>query len=116
MAQTANYQLMKMAWTTVDCPREAQKLASETVENGLAVCVQIDGPVKSVYHWNGKLEIAREWRLMFKCLDENIDRLEMFVLSRHPYDVPEWVCVEADRVGEAYLKWAQQGGKGLSSV
>ena len=116
MAQAANYQLMKMAWTTVDCAREAQKLASETVKNGLAVCVQIDGPVQSVYRWKGTLEIAQEWRLMFKCLDENVGRLETFVLSRHSYDVPEWICVEADRVGEAYLKWAQQGENGRSSV
>ena len=98
---------MKVAWTTVATAGEAEQLARELVTAGLAVCVQIEGPLRSHYVWEGKVESAEEYRLTLKCLDAHLPALEAAVLSRHPYAVPEWVVVDASRVGEKYLSWAR---------
>lgn len=98
---------MWIAWTTVDARADADRLAAEAVARGLALCVQIDGPVVSHYRWEGRLERAEEFRLCFKALPDQLDRLEAFVLARHPYDTPEWLVTRAERVGEKYLSWAQ---------
>ncbi|MEO0054253.1 MAG: hypothetical protein RLZZ50_200, partial [Verrucomicrobiota bacterium] len=47
------------------------------------------------------------WRLCFKCRAAGLAALEAFVLAAHPYSVPEWIAVRADRVGEKYLSWAR---------
>lgn len=99
---------MLVAWTTVDDAAVAEKLAFDAVAEKLAVCVQVDvTPVVSTYLWEGKTQTAREYRIAFKCLPEQLGRLETWVHQRHPYAVPEWIVVRAEHVGEKYLSWAK---------
>ena len=97
---------MFIAWTTVAARADADRLATESVRRHLAVCVQIEGPLHSHYLWKGQLERSEEFRLMFKCLPGQLPGLEALVRTTHPYDVPEWLVVRADQVGEKYLSWA----------
>jgi len=98
---------MQLAWTTLSERANAEKLAQAAVEQGLAVCVQIEGPIHSVYCWQGKAEDAQEYRLCFKLLPKHNAALEALIHTLHPYDVPEWVCVDATHVSEKYLSWAR---------
>lgn len=97
---------MFIAWTTVAARADADRLAAEAVRSQRAVCVQIEGPIVSHYAWEGQIERSEEFRLTFKCLPGHLPALETLVLSNHPYNVPEWLVVRADRVGEKYLSWA----------
>ena len=95
-----------IGWTTVDSEAAAQRLANGFVESELAVCVQIDSGVESVYRWEGKVQSEREWRLMVKFAAVRSAELLKYIEANHPYDVPEWVVVRAEQVGVEYLKWA----------
>ena len=97
---------MLLAWTTVEKRADADRLAAQAVAKNLAVCVQVDGPITSHYRWQGRDEQALEFRLCFKVLENHAAALEEYVLSSHPYEVPEWIVVPAQRVGEKYLSWA----------
>jgi periplasmic divalent cation tolerance protein len=68
--------------------------------------VQIDGPITSYYRWHGQPERTEEFRLVFKCLPSHLPALERHVLATHPYGTPQWIVVQAERVGEKYLSWA----------
>jgi len=98
---------MLIAWTTVASRDDAEKLAKSTIKAGLAVCVQIEGPITSVYRWEGRVEQSTEFRLMFKLLPTQSVALESHVMAQHSYDVPEWIVVPASQIGEKYLSWAQ---------
>jgi periplasmic divalent cation tolerance protein len=98
---------MYLAWTTVATPEDASRLARGAVEANLAACVQVDGPVASHYRWQGRLESAQEYRLMFKFLPEKATSLEAWIGAQHPYETPEWIVVRADHVSEKYLSWAR---------
>lgn len=98
---------MFVAWTTVSLRVDADRLAADAVERHLAVCVQVEGPIVSHYRWQGRIERAEEFRLMFKCLPEQLETLAAAVRSGHPYDTPEWIVVRAEYVGEKYLSWAK---------
>ncbi len=54
-------QLIELSTTTAT-QEEAQQIAAALVHERLAACVQIDGPIESVYRWQGEVETAREWR------------------------------------------------------
>ena len=97
---------MYLAWTTVAQRPAAERLAGDAVALGLAVCVQIEGPIVSHYRWEGQAERTEEYRLMFKCLPVQLAPLEAWVLAHHPYAVPEWIALPVARVGEKYLSWA----------
>ena len=62
--------------TTCDDEQKAEALARALVEQRLAACVQIDGPIKSVYRWNGKVEVEREWRCTIKTKKEHLLELQ----------------------------------------
>lgn len=98
---------MLLAWTTVASQADADRIAADVIARNLAVCVQIDAPVVSHYRWHGQDMREQEIRLCFKALPTHAAALEERVLAIHPYDTPEWLVVEAARVGEKYLSWAE---------
>lgn len=98
---------MLIAWTTVATKADADRLAAGAIAQNLALCVQIDGPITSHYRWEGRDACEQEFRLSFKVLPSHAKTLETYVLSGHPYETPEWIVVEAQRVGEKYLSWAK---------
>ncbi len=54
----------KIVLTTVGSREEGQKMARVLVERRLAACVNMVGPVESVYRWRGAVESAPEWLLV----------------------------------------------------
>lgn len=99
--------MLLIGWTTVAHATDARRLAEALVAPGLAACVQIDGPMRSFYRWEGKLEAADEFRLMVKFTPERAPEVEACLLQAHPYSTPEWVVVRAEKVAEKYLSWAR---------
>jgi periplasmic divalent cation tolerance protein len=97
---------MFVAWTTTDKRVDADRLAREAVETGLAACAQVDGPLTSYYRWEGKVESAEEYRIWFKYLPANASALNAWVHNHHPFAIPQWIEVSAEQVGEKYLSWA----------
>lgn len=97
---------MLVAWTTTSQRADADRLARGAVEARLAVCAQVDGPITSHYHWEGRLETAAEYRIWFKCLPANASALSGWVHNHHPFTTPQWIEVNAENVGEKYLSWA----------
>ena len=98
---------MLLAWTTVANRADADRIAAEAIARNLAVCVQIDGPIASHYRWQGRDTVDQEFRLCFKLLPSHVTELERYVLSVHPYEMPEWLVLKAEKVGEKYLSWAR---------
>ena len=72
----------------------------------LVACVQIQGPLQSHYHWQGKLESSSEWKCTCKTLPEVWRRVEAAIRSVHPYDVPEILANEVT-ASEDYLRWVK---------
>lgn len=91
----------------VETALQAERLAAGLVEARLAACVQVDGPITSHYRWEGRIQRGVEYRLTIKFMAERQLELEAWLLTRHPYETPEWVVVAADHVAEKYLSWAR---------
>lgn len=91
---------------------EAEAIAEALVCDGLAACVQITGPITSVYRWQGAVERAEEWLLLAKTTAERYEALEAAILAMHSYDVPEVVAVPIERGSEAYLRWLSESVRG----
>jgi len=100
-----------LCFTTVAEKEDARALARLAVERGLAACAQIDGPIESVYVWKGAAQQDPEYRVLLKAVGSRLEALEKAVAAAHPYETPQWVVVEAARVEENYLKWAQEVSK-----
>ena len=92
-------------YVTAANPEEAHRIADVLVGERLAACVNILGPVRSVYRWKGQVERNDEIALIAKTQKSLFDRLAARVRALHSYDTPAivaWPIVAGDA---AYLDW-----------
>lgn len=94
--------------TTVARKDEAETLAGELISRRLAACVQIVGPISSVFHWQNKVEHSEEWLCQIKTREDKYAELEGVVRQLHPYDVPEILATPITAVSEAYAAWLNE--------
>ncbi|MFD9130249.1 divalent-cation tolerance protein CutA [Kitasatospora sp. NPDC059571] len=95
--------------TTTDDPEAAAALARSAVAAHLAACAQVDGPITSVYRWQGGVETAREWRVVLKTTADRYPALEAHLRAGHAYEVPEVVAVPVVAGSADYLAWVRAG-------
>jgi periplasmic divalent cation tolerance protein len=91
--------------TTVDNIAAAQALARGAVDARAAACAQVGGPITSVYRWQGRIETAPEWVVVFKTTTDRYPELERYIRENHSYEVPEIVCMPVTAGNPAYLAW-----------
>lgn len=91
--------------TTTEAKEDAVKIARALVEEKLAGCVQISGPLVSTYRWEGRVEQGEEWLCSIKTSNELFSAVERAIKELHPYDVPEIVALPIVTGSAEYLEW-----------
>jgi periplasmic divalent cation tolerance protein len=91
--------------STAPTREEANTLASELVGRRLAACVNIVGPIASVYRWQGEVENSEEFLLLIKSTEECGTAIQQVLVELHSYKVPELICLPIESGLESYLNW-----------
>ena len=91
--------------TTVDSTEEAERLGRSIIDTRLAACVQIVGPIRSLYWWEGRQDDAEEWLLLIKTTSELLSELEQHIKANHSYGTPEIIAVQIPWGSAEYLSW-----------
>jgi len=91
--------------TTVSKKSDAEKIAKSLIDKRFAACVQIIGPIKSIYRWKGKIETAKEFVCVIKTRKNLYKKVEKRIKELHPYEVPEIIAMPIVAVDKDYLKW-----------
>ncbi|UFQ20166.1 divalent-cation tolerance protein CutA [Streptomyces huasconensis] len=94
--------------TTTDAEDKARDLAYGAIRARLAACAQINGPVTSVYRWEGEIETAREWQILLKTTAARYGALEAWLTETHGYDTPEIIATPVVQGSPAYLEWVRR--------
>jgi len=95
----------RLMLTTVSSRDEANSIASELVSRHLAACVNILGPVSSVYHWEGEVENAEEFLLLIKSTEALFIPIQEAIRELHSYQVPELISFSIESGLDSYLDW-----------
>ena len=94
--------------TTLPSHELAARLAAQLVQERLAACAQVQGPIASAYHWRGDVEQATEWYCHLKTTVAVLPELRARLRALHPYEVPEIVAVPISEGDPAYLAWIEE--------
>jgi len=95
----------RLVLTTVGLKEAAEKLAQQLVERRLAACVNIVGPIRSIYRWKHKVHNEQEYLLIIKTTAEHAAQLQSAFKGLHPYELPECVHLPIEGGSDDYLAW-----------
>lgn len=94
--------------TTLPDQATAQRIAAAVVEERLAACAQLHGPISSTYRWEGAVERSTEWFCHLKTTVARLPDLQARIRELHPYEVPEIIAVPILDGNADYLSWIEQ--------
>ena len=86
---------------------DAKAIARAALQARMAACVQIVGPIESLYWWEGELEAAEEWLCLLKTSADRVDGLCETIRAHHRYDTPEITVTPIVGGSPAYLAWIE---------
>lgn len=91
--------------TTTDSEELAHRIASTLVQQQVAACVQVLGPVTSTYRWQNRVETGQEWLCLIKTTQALYAQVEAAVRQLHSYQNPELIALPICAGSKEYLKW-----------
>lgn len=108
-AMAADDQIL-FIYTTWPSRESAEACAQRAVEARLAACVNLLGPIQSIYRWEGQVERAEEHGAIFKTTAGSVEDLRTLILELHPYETPCLIALQLDEPHSdpAYLALLRQ--------
>ena len=100
-----------VVFVTAGSADEGARIGRTLVEERLAACVNVVGPIRSIYRWEGAVEEAQEWLLVVKARAADFAALEARVRALHSYAVPEVLALPVYGGAAAYLAWLDEATK-----
>jgi len=94
-----------MILTTTGSEHEAEEISKKLIEQNLGACVQIYGPIKSTYLWEGDLVESEEWMCFVKTRSDRFKDVERKIKDIHSYENPEIIALPIIQGSEEYLEW-----------
>ena len=87
---------------------DAAAIGRALVDERLAACANLVGPIRSIYRWRDAVEDASEHLLLIKTRASLFPAVQARVKELHSYEVPEIVAVEIKRGSPQYLDWIRE--------
>lgn len=94
--------------TAVGSGPAAASLAAALVEERLAACVQILGPMESIYRWKGAVERSTEWLCRAKTTASRSRAAMSRIRELHSYEQPEILVIPVSDGDDGYLEWVAE--------
>jgi periplasmic divalent cation tolerance protein len=94
-----------LLYSTFPSGEAAEAVAGVLVEQHLAACVNIIGPMTSIYRWEGKIARDSEVVMIIKTRAGLVDAAIDAVKSRHSYTNPALIVIPVEGGSAEYLGW-----------
>jgi periplasmic divalent cation tolerance protein len=101
----------KSAVVLVTAPdlKNARMVVRAALQARLIACANLVPRIESHYWWRGKIESGAEVLLVLKTQKSKLAALEELILSKHPYNMPEFLVLPLSAGSEKYLEWLESG-------
>jgi periplasmic divalent cation tolerance protein len=97
-----------VVFVTTANEENAAAIGRALVEERLAACANLVGPIRSIYRWQDAVEDAVEHLLIIKTRARLFLALEARIKQLHPYQVPEIIAVNIEQGSAQYLDWINE--------
>jgi periplasmic divalent cation tolerance protein len=94
--------------TTVPAAARAEAMARSLVDERLAACVNVLGPMTSFYRWQGSIEQEEERQVVIKTTRDRVAAVQRRLVDLHAYEVPEFLVLPVSDGSTGYLDWVRK--------
>jgi len=101
----------KLLISTASSRDEAQTIAQALIDARLAACVNILGPIDSIYRWKGEVEQAQEFLMLIKTTADRFIAVRDRLRELHSYETPELIQLSIENGLPEYLAWIAESVK-----
>ena len=84
--------------------QEAQRIADDLLEKRLVACVEFM-EIKSKYHWRGKVDEAKEIKLIMETIADNFAKVETAIRALHSYETFVLQMIPIAKLSNDASKW-----------
>ena len=95
-------------YTTWPDAETAEACGRAAVDEKLAACANVLSPMRSIYRWQGEIQVETEIPMLLKTTTAAAARLREHILRYSPYDVPCILALPIDlaNCNPGYAVWA----------
>ncbi len=95
-------------YTTWPDAETAEACGRAAVEEKLAACANVLAPMRSIYRWQGEIQVETETPMLLKTTAAAAGRLREHILRYSPYETPCVLSLPTDppNCNLAYVSWA----------
>lgn len=87
---------------------EAEHVGRIIIEERLGACVNILGPIRSIYRWKAGIESSDEVAAIFKTSTKKADALIARIAALHSYELPCITTWPIEKVLGPYADWIEE--------
>lgn len=94
-----------MVYVTVPSQEEAEKIANSLIEDRFAACVNVLGPITSIFSWQGEVRSEKEVAVLIKTSEVLVAALTERITALHSYECPSVVAWPIPLGNRDFLEW-----------
>ncbi|MBY0293373.1 MAG: divalent-cation tolerance protein CutA [Alphaproteobacteria bacterium] len=99
---------LSLLYTTFSTEEDALHISQKLLETHLVACMNLLGPMRSFYFWEGRLKESREVAVLLKTIPEKVPEVMSQLQKLHPYDIPVILEIPISRANEIFQTWAKE--------
>jgi periplasmic divalent cation tolerance protein len=97
-----------LIYATAASREEALAIGRTLVEERLAACINVLGPIESIYRWEGSIETSSEIAFLAKTREALADAVIARIAELHSYDCPCAVALPIEHIHEPFSQWLEE--------
>ena len=100
--------MVAIIYTTINDEQDARKIANFLIQEQIVACVNIIPNIESIYRWKGRIEEEKEYILIAKTVDENVNKTINRIKELHNYEIPDIIAVPIIDGNTDYLDYIKR--------
>ena len=96
---------ISLIYVTFPSEEEALNITQMLLESKHVGCVNILGPIKSLYPWEGEIQSREEVPALLKLPKENVPSVMEALQNLHPYETPAILEIPVGRASSPFCQW-----------
>lgn len=85
-----------------------KKIARQLVMDRCAACIQISGPITSVFNWDGRVDTVEEYSCAIKTTADKKEQVVQIILEMHNYSEPQILVLPVIDGSDSFLQWIRE--------